>query len=275
MLVNVFRVLSFSPIKTGLLRSNLLALCLVFLSVIGAQAQAQSLSRFEKVSDEFRPYFIELFTSQGCSSCPPADAWLSEFTQEKGLWQEYFPIAFHVSYWDYIGWKDPYASRRFSQRQYDHLNLLNIRQVYTPQFVVNGKEWKGWFKRIFGNTFEQPKTKVGSLSTKLVDGQLDLSFSSIRSLDDTKVTLHLALLGADLLTRVTRGENRNKQLKHDFTVLNHQVFQPQVNDNFASYSGPMAEILDAETLAPKLALVIWAEVDGKPLQAVASWLEQS
>lgn len=258
--------------KTGLLRHCFLSIIFTFTVVVAAQGQ--TLTHFEKTSSENRPYFIELFTSQGCSSCPPAEAWLSDFTQEKGLWQEYFPIAFHVSYWDYIGWKDPYGSRRFSQRQYDHLNLLNIRQVYTPQFVVNGKEWKGWFKRIFGNTFEQPRTKVGSLSTKLVDGQLDLSFSSIRSLDDTKVTLHLALLGADLSTRVTRGENSNKQLKHDFTVLNYQSFEPKVEATYARFSGEIEPISNAMTLAPKLALMTWVEVDGKPMQAVASWLEQ-
>lgn len=254
-------------------RQKLLAMASVMALFFSVSLQAQSLTHFEKQSGEFRPYFIELFTSQGCSSCPPADAWLSEFAEEEGLWTNYFPIAFHVTYWDYIGWKDPYGSRQFSQRQYDHLNQLNIRQVYTPQFVVNGKEWKGWFKRLFGNTFEQAPERVGQLSIKLVDGDMNLTFDSTQDLSDKKVTVHLAMLGAGLTTPVTRGENRNKQLKHDFTVLEYQSFTPIVTQNLAGYAGKVEAFSVSMSSAPRLAWMAWVEVEGKSTQAVAAWLD--
>lgn len=88
---------------------------------------------------------IELFTSEGCSSCPPADNWLSGFKSDPRLWKQIIPLAFHVDYWDYIGWRDRFASPAFSARQSDHKKQGNIRSVYTPGLVVDGREWRGWF----------------------------------------------------------------------------------------------------------------------------------
>ena len=73
---------------------------------------------------------IELYTSEGCSSCPPADHWLNGLTDQQGLWTDFIPIAFHVDYWDYIGWQDPYAYSRYTQRQYRYQENNNIRSVY-------------------------------------------------------------------------------------------------------------------------------------------------
>src|SRR5437763_15009832 len=67
-----------------------------------------------------RAHLIELFTSQGCSSCPPAEAWLSKLKSEPRLWKEFVPIAFHVDYWDRLGWRDPFASKDWTARQYQY-----------------------------------------------------------------------------------------------------------------------------------------------------------
>ena len=80
------------------------------------------------------PVVVELFTSQGCSSCPPADAYLGKLADRHDI----LPLAFHVNYWDYIGWKDPFASNIVTERQYSYGHALGLNMVYTPQMVIGG-----------------------------------------------------------------------------------------------------------------------------------------
>lgn len=88
-----------------------------------------------KASEAERLVVVELFTSQGCASCPPADAYLSEIVQRKGV----LALSQHVDYWNYMGWKDPFSSAMASKRQKSYANSLGARYVYTPQMVVDGK----------------------------------------------------------------------------------------------------------------------------------------
>ncbi|WP_037471074.1 DUF1223 domain-containing protein [Shewanella waksmanii] len=274
--------------------------------------RAASLGEFNQQSSVYRPYFVELYTSQGCSSCPPAEQWLSSFRDHPQLWKTLFPLAFHVSYWNCIGWKDPYSKRAFSQRQYDHLNAKNTGQVYTPQFVINGKEWRGWFDRELGDVFNQPPEKVGvlSVSIKAKSAQdkaentatatatdtatgtagtalhLQASFerysdnqssktanqssnqqASTVINDESPIELHLALVGTGFTTNVTRGENRNKVLKHDFTVLQHQVFTPHTT-NPSHFSGEVTIDNKHSGKAEKLVWVAWIVQNHRPIQAV-------
>ena len=83
---------------------------------------------------------IELFTSEGCSSCPSADKNLEKITaQAKAFGQNIYTLSYHVDYWDYLGWKDPYSTKQFSDRQRDYATQFNSNRIYTPQMVVNGK----------------------------------------------------------------------------------------------------------------------------------------
>src|SRR5215510_9766639 len=81
------------------------------------------------------PVLVELFTSQGCSSCPPADKLLGELSQRSGV----VALAFHVDYWDYIGWKDKFAKPEYTDRQKGYRDALNLRTLYTPQMVIDGR----------------------------------------------------------------------------------------------------------------------------------------
>ncbi len=81
------------------------------------------------------PVVVELFTSQGCSSCPPADAFLGELAQREDV----VALAFHIDYWDYIGWKDPFASPEYTNRQRSYGFALGLRTIYTPQMVIDGR----------------------------------------------------------------------------------------------------------------------------------------
>ena len=84
---------------------------------------------------------IELYTSEGCSSCPPAERWLSELKTDKALWTAFVPVAFHITYWDDLGWPDAYAKPAFTQRQRDYASAWNSPSIYTPEFVYQGREW--------------------------------------------------------------------------------------------------------------------------------------
>jgi hypothetical protein len=92
---------------------------------------------------------VELYTSEGCNSCPPADRWLSGLGAQGYGPDRVVPLALHVDYWDYIGWKDPYAKREFSQRQRKLTLLQRQALVYTPQVMLQGKDFRGWGARAF------------------------------------------------------------------------------------------------------------------------------
>ena len=86
-----------------------------------------------------KTHLIELFTSQGCSSCPPAEGWLSKLKSEPGLWKNFVPLAFHVDYWDRLGWRDPFAAKEWTARQYQYSTNWKSESVYTPGFVLDGR----------------------------------------------------------------------------------------------------------------------------------------
>ena len=89
-------------------------------------------SQLNMNSGERQVTLLELYTSQGCSSCPPAERWLNEYTGDNELWKQIVPVAFHVDYWDYIGWKDIYATAANGRRQRDYARAGKTRTVYTP-----------------------------------------------------------------------------------------------------------------------------------------------
>ena len=96
---------------------------------------AALLAAFSNARAETRPVVVELFTSQGCSSCPPADAYLAELATKPGV----LALGFHVDYWDRLGWKDPLSAAGSTERQHQYAKWFDRREVYTPQMVVDGK----------------------------------------------------------------------------------------------------------------------------------------
>ncbi|MDH5727596.1 MAG: DUF1223 domain-containing protein [Gammaproteobacteria bacterium] len=181
---------------------------------------ASTLTFAQTLNVEFKspPYqttLIELYTSEGCSSCPPADRWLSQFKQHPQLWHEVFPLAFHVDYWDYLGWRDKFAQVQFSQRQRLHQKQGHLRSVYTPAFVINGKEWRGFFRK--KRLDISNKTPVGELKLKINQNTLSAQFTP----ENVYTTLHLnyAIVAMNLSNSITDGENSGHILHHDFVVL--------------------------------------------------------
>ena len=136
---------------------------------ISAHAETTLRSGPERVS------LLEVYTSEGCSSCPPAESWLSGFKTDNRLWKEIVPIAFHVDYWDDLGWKDRFAKREYTARQRAYSLGWGTSSVYTPGFVLDGHEWKGWFD---GNSLPAPSDRPsGRLEVKIENKKATINFS--------------------------------------------------------------------------------------------------
>lgn len=211
---------------------------------------------------------IELFTSQGCSSCPPADRWLSRLVDRPGLWKRFVPLAFHVDYWDYIGWKDRFAHPRNSLRQRQYRLSGGIRSVYTPGFVVAGREWRGFFR---GREPDfEPGPRVGRLQLEWNSGdQITIRFKPEKN-DWQRLELNLAVLGFDFKTPVSRGENGGKSLREDFVVLGLSTKSIDVSDS--KWKLTLPKTIDAKS--GRRALVAWLSRKDSPapVQAVGGWL---
>jgi hypothetical protein len=168
---------------------------------------------------------VELYTSEGCSSCPPADRWLSSLAERGYVPQRVVPIALHVDYWDYIGWKDPYAKRDFSLRQRKLTQLQRLALVYTPQVVVQGSDFRGWGTAAFDETVAKINARPARarLSLEIVSSKSDvLALRATASVDSSlqdDAALYLAVYENRLESQVTRGENRGRRLAHDHVVL--------------------------------------------------------
>jgi hypothetical protein len=207
---------------------------------------------------------LELFTSQGCSSCPPAERWMSELKEHPALWTGLIPLAFHVDYWDNLGWPDPFANPGYSARQRAYNRIGASSAVYTPGFILAGREWLGWFQR---EPLKLPITPaVGKLTLQLDGDRVSLSFAATQP-PPGGMTAYIARLGFGLRSDVTRGENAGRILEHDFVVLSLQ----QVG---ASSANRWQTHLPADSRGERQALVAWLSNPGqpKPYQAVGGWL---
>lgn len=209
---------------------------------------------------------VELFTSHGCSSCPPADRWLRGLREHPGLWQEVIPLAFHVDYWDYLGWPDRFARRAFTRRQEAYERSGALSQVYTPGFVIKGEEWRRYF--FWSSPDLEPGPLVGRLSLEVEAGE----GASLRFAPTGKhgpLRAHQAVLGMGLASAIGRGENSGKTLEEDFVVLGVSHAEANTARQWA-LDWPMLKPAEPE----RYAVVAWVSKadDPRPLQAVGGWL---
>lgn len=233
---------------------------ILFTLAVASAVQAGDLV-FE--SRQTRTHLIELFTSQGCSSCPPAEAWLSKLKNEPGLWKDFVPLAFHVDYWDRLGWRDPFASKEWTARQYQYSANWKSEGVYTPGFVLDGRELLD--RRVPVASSEKP----GALKLSVTNGKIIAEF--VPSNGATKdLDLHVAMLGFDITTKVTAGENGGRSLGQDFVVLslvNQKMSRDKVEVPLTIYPEPPAP-------NPIGAIAAWISAPNQiePIQAVGGWL---
>jgi hypothetical protein len=216
-----FRHLTLS--RRDIVTKALLAIGVVLF--MGCAGEAQSAAPRAK-TDRPRTVVLELFTSQGCSSCPPADELLSRLRRETFAGGTVIPLAYHVDYWNYLGWSDPFSSAQWSARQRDYAASIPSTQVYTPQLVINGTE------QLVGSS-ERP---VRAAIERQLDGR-DRGSVSIERLTrtgnhlDVELRAHLdrdpaggnadlvvVLFEDGLTTAVSRGENGGRSLTNDSIV---------------------------------------------------------
>lgn len=159
---------------------------------------------------------VELFTSEGCSSCPPADELLERIQQDNNNKQIYV-MAFHVDYWDHQGWKDRFSDHEYSKRQEQYAGWLHLSTIYTPQTVINGtREFVGSngssiLKAISNGLQENPAGSL-SLQTRIEQGRLYVEHQATG--DAGKAELVLALVQKSAESSVKAGENSGRQLSH-------------------------------------------------------------
>ena len=177
----------------------------------------------------------ELYTSEGCDSCPPADKWFSTLSFEKN---GVVPLAFHVDYWDYIGWKDRFGKPGFAERQRKVVGLQGSRTVYTPQVMLDGKNVRNavdYYVSNLGSSDAQLDSSIRDLAAKPAQVSLKLraqpalnaidvavavglSDGLLRKAGASSLSLYIVLTENNLVSRVTAGENKGALLKHNHVV---------------------------------------------------------
>ena len=175
-----------------------------------------------------RATLIELYTSEGCSSCPPADRWLSGFagkTDQQAA--QVIPLAFHVDYWDSLGWRDRFAAPKFTARQTERVGSNRGTFAYTPQILVNGRDSMDWLQaRAPGEISSGATLAPGADLVLQVGAQregtiaVDLETKVLAASDAGHAVVYLALFENGLSSNVRAGENAGHQLRHDFVVRN-------------------------------------------------------
>ena len=177
-------------------------------------------------SGERRVALLELYTSEGCSSCPPADEWVSKLPS-KGLSSDRIvPLAFHVDYWNYLGWRDMFSQGKFTERQRQTVQINRAGFVYTPQLVLNGRDyrrgllWDSTSEKIKEINQQKPLADISLTLSMPAAGRLHVSGEMMVSgaLERQNAQAYLALYENNLSNAVKAGENSGHTLHHDFVV---------------------------------------------------------
>ena len=199
---------------------------------------------------------VELFTSQGCASCPPADALLTSLAEEGDV----VALAYHVDYWDYVGWEDTFGSEDFSDRQRAYAESWGSSRIYTPQMVVNGA------KGVIGSRRGEVHEALDGASLPLAvdisrDGDmLKIAIPPNTSLDNAVVWMVTYLDRADVT--IDKGDNAGKAMVYTQVVTNRQVLGMWEGATGANLKLPIPEVLSDDSTG--IAVIVQQERDGLP-----------
>jgi hypothetical protein len=249
------------------------ALAIVLLTACGAATAAQCSAK----STEHRVPLLELYTSEGCNSCPPADRWFSALPTRGLTPDRVVALAFHVDYWNYLGWKDPFSKPEYSSRQRAASVRNNARFVYTPQLLLDGRDYR---RSLFRDDFTDHVNAIGQ-----ENAQAMILLDQVADADET-ITVHVtvavtdasqrqgarayvALYENNLSNQVTAGENRGERLHHDFVVRELLSARPVAPDGKVVFEHRFAVERQWKREDLHLAAFVQSEPAGKTLQAMA------
>ncbi|MEY2549642.1 MAG: hypothetical protein QOD64_2224 [Verrucomicrobiota bacterium] len=166
------------------------------------------------------PVIVELFTSQGCSSCPPADALIHDIANDPAMRGRVIPLAFHVDYWDSLGWRDPFSSAEWTQRQTRYVRTMHLNSAYTPQAVVNGtREFVGSNRSVLSAALEKASSEkargeITLTARREANSLIATIHANVRANDD----LMLAIVEDGVTTKIEHGENAGRTITNDAIV---------------------------------------------------------
>jgi len=171
------------------------------------------------------PVVLELFTSQGCSSCPPADALLSELGSSTA---DVVPLAYHVDYWNHLGWSDPFSSPQWSERQSSYARAMNLDGDYTPQMVIGGGlQCVGSDRRSVSYAIAAARSvpATGRVSLTTIPSasgarelQVKVNVRMLREAGNRPPEVMVAIYESGLVTKIGGGENGGREITYDYTV---------------------------------------------------------
>lgn len=225
-------------------------LSVALLIMAAAMPLAHAATPCSAESGAVRVPLLELYTSEGCNSCPPADRWISSLRHRGYAPDRALVLAWHVDYWDRLGWPDPYAQARFSARQRDISHRNGARFVYTPQLLLDGADYRrGVFHddladRIAALSRQPPGAHIRlTLIPAAGDAHLQADITVPESASRNSAETYIVLYENMLVSHVKAGENRGKRLLHDFVVR-------ELQGPFAAGPAERASIMQRLQLLP-------------------------
>jgi hypothetical protein len=209
------------------------------------------------------PTVVELYTSEGCSSCPPADQWLSTLKGRPGV----LALAFHVNYWDKLGWPDRFATPESTARQWELARLAGSAQVYTPQVVVGGRDWRDW--QDWRGRPRLPEASAPSPVALTLTREGDQVSATVAAAPNAPARLsgYWAVLEDQHSSQVRAGENAGSTLRHDHVV---RLYKPVPAWAAAQGSSTQLSVSRGDAAFPRrVVFVVTDAASARPLQAVA------
>jgi len=249
-------------LRTILLTAAFAAILVAVFTASARSASGDKSAPAPAAGSSSAPIVVELFTSQGCSSCPPADRLLSTLRSDPRV----VPLAFHVDYWNYIGWTDPFSSARWSQRQQAYARAFASNRIYTPQLVVNGTS------ECVGSNEGEVRQRIAKAEAAAADGQVSVRLQpaaagrlpvqvaakvvrpAAKDLD-----LWVAVYESGLTTPVKAGENASRSLHNDFVVRRFEKAFTLPGSSGSERAGDLTLELDKAWKPEKLGVVAFLQ----------------
>jgi hypothetical protein len=220
------------------------------------------------VSPSNRVSLLELYTSEGCSSCPPAEDWMSRLKDDPRLWNSLVPVNFHVDYWDDLGWHDPFDSHAYTERQTAIALHGGSGTIYTPGFALNGEEWSNWFNH---RPLQLDAAPSGRLELVSTGREVRARYTPIAATSGT-LQIHVVVLAFGVEVPVGAGENSGRRLHHDFLVVSYT--QAPLAVGTLDFRTELSLPPPPSVHASRYALAAWVTEENSPtpLQAAGGWL---